>query len=57
MKYMDGTPFLSRYEAVKPTYTQASVGIHEHGDPPAVENPELPVNAGAISCARRLIQS
>ena len=46
MKYMDGTPFLAKYESVKPSYTQASVGIHEQGDAPPVENPDLPPNAG-----------
>ncbi len=47
MKYMDGTPFLAKYEPVKPTYTQAAVGVHQLVDTPPADNPELPPNAGA----------
>ena len=46
MKYMDGTPFLAKYEPVKPSYNQAAIGIHAQSDTPLDENPELPPTVG-----------
>jgi hypothetical protein len=48
MKYMDGTPFLAKFDGVKPNYDQAGIGAHEKygADEPA--NPELPPNAGLL---------
>jgi hypothetical protein len=46
MKYMDGTPFLTKFDGVKPNYTQAGIGAHEKYGADEPVNPELPPNAG-----------
>ena len=46
MKYMDGTPFLAKFEGVKPSYSQAGVGAHEKNGVNVPENPDIPPNAG-----------
>jgi hypothetical protein len=48
MKYMDGTPFLAKFDGVKPNYSQAGVGVHEKYGSDEPVNPELPPNAGRL---------
>ena len=56
MKYMDGTPFLAKFEGVKPSYTQAGIGAHEKYGSEEPANPELPPNAGWLSEFSRMVR-